>query len=92
MQAKRDALQGIWEKQERLQEATRNDANPKQDCALDLKDAQEVEAESLQKSLQLIDSTGGKRRRSIRKSLRKFGSSGRTRTYNPSVNSRMLYH
>ena len=22
----------------------------------------------------------------------KFGSSGRTRTYNPSVNSRMLYH
>ena len=26
------------------------------------------------------------------KSFRMFGSSGRTRTYNPSVNSRMLYH
>jgi len=24
--------------------------------------------------------------------LKRIGSSGRTRTYNPSVNSRMLYH
>jgi hypothetical protein len=27
-----------------------------------------------------------------RRSKKKIGSSGRTRTYNPSVNSRMLYH
>jgi hypothetical protein len=27
-----------------------------------------------------------------RVAILKFGSSGRTRTYNPSVNSRMLYH
>ena len=34
----------------------------------------------------------GLRFQSFSQGFEKFGSSGRTRTYNPSVNSRMLYH
>jgi hypothetical protein len=52
MQAKRDALQAIWEKQEQVEHPITNDANPAQDCSPEPTDAQEVERESLQKSLQ----------------------------------------
>ena len=54
--------------------------------------AQEIEGESLQNSLQSGVSGGRKHRKAARKPLKRIGSSGRTRTYNPSVNSRMLYH
>ena len=91
MQAKRDALQVIGENQKRAG-GTVNNAKPAQDCSPEPTDAQEVERESLQKSLQSGNSGGGKHRRTARKSLKRIGSSGRTRTYNPSVNSRMLYH
>jgi len=92
MEAKREALEAIWKKQEQAQDAIQNDAKAKQDCSPDRVNAQEVEGESLQKSLQVGVSRGQKHRRSARKSLKRIGSSGRTRTYNPSVNSRMLYH
>ena len=54
--------------------------------------AQQIEGEYPQKSPQsgnLERSGVGKKGRKL---LKGFGSSGRTRTYNPSVNSRMLYH
>jgi hypothetical protein len=48
--------------------------------------------ESLQKSLQSCNFEGHRRPWRARKSKKIIGSSGRTRTYNPSVNSRMLCH
>ncbi len=50
------------------------------------------EGESLQKSLQSCNFGGHRGSAKRRKSLKRIGSSGRTRTYNPSVNSRMLCH
>ena len=48
--------------------------------------------QALQKSLQCDDCGGHPGVVRARKSLKTIGSSGRTRTYNPSVNSRMLCH
>ncbi len=85
MKAKRAALESILE-------------NPSdslvqvQDNSPVTTDAQRAEAGSLQESLQSPSFCGVKDRKAARKSLKRFGSSGRTRTYNPSVNSRMLYH
>jgi integrase len=53
---------------------------------------QGFEGESLQKSLQSCNFGGHRRVGRGAKSLKINGSSGRTRTYNPSVNSRMLCH
>ena len=53
---------------------------------------QHFEGESLQKSLQSCNSEGHRGVVRARKSKKLIGSSGRTRTYNPSVNSRMLCH
>jgi integrase len=53
---------------------------------------QHFEGESLQKSLQSCNSEGHRGVVRARKSKILIGSSGRTRTYNPSVNSRMLCH
>ena len=53
---------------------------------------QHFEGESLQKSLQSCNFEGHRGVVKPRKSKNLFGSSGRTRTYNPSVNSRMLCH
>jgi hypothetical protein len=53
---------------------------------------QHFEGESLQKSLQSCNSEGHRGATKARKSKILIGSSGRTRTYNPSVNSRMLCH
>jgi integrase len=91
MQAKRDALQAIWEKQEQVEHPITNDAKATLDCSPEPTDTQDVERESLQKSLQSGDWRGGKHRRGGRKSLKIIGSSGRIRTYNPSVNSRTAY-
>src|ERR1017187_9308288 len=51
---------------------------------------QHFEGESLQKSLQSCNFEGHRGVVKPRKSKNLFGSSGRTRTYNPSVNSRTL--
>ena len=88
MQAKRDALQVIGENQERAEDAV-NNTKQTQDCSLEPTDAQQVERESLQKSLQSRESGGRNHRKVARKPLKRIGSSGRTRTYNPSVNSRI---
>jgi integrase len=53
---------------------------------------QHFEGESLQKSLQSCNFEGHRGVTEARKSKILIGSSGRTRTYNPSVNSRMLCH
>jgi integrase len=53
---------------------------------------QRFEGESLQKSLQSCNFEGHRGVVRARKPMKIIGSSGRTRTYNPSVNSRMLCH
>ena len=93
MQAKREALEAVWKNQQDAEKRKKEeDANRAQDCLPERNDTKEIEGESLQKSLQSGASTGAAHRRKARKSLKRIGSSGRTRTYNPSVNSRMLYH
>jgi len=92
MKAKREALDAVWRKQAEVEGSRGNAPKPAQDYSSESGTALQIEGESLQKSLQSGDSGGGKHRRSSRKSLKRIGSSGRTRTYNPSVNSRMLYH
>ena len=93
MEAKRNALDEVWKKQQAAQVKKKAEKSPSvQDRSPVIADDQEVEVESLQKSLQSGVSKGSSNRRAARKPLKRFGSSGRTRTYNPSVNSRMLYH
>jgi integrase len=53
---------------------------------------QHFEGESLQKSLHSCNFEGHRGTGREGKLLKRIGSSGRTRTYNPSVNSRMLCH
>ena len=87
------ALEAIGKKQQDAENMKRQeDAQRATECSPMSAEAHEIEGESLQKSLQSGDSREGKHRRRIRKLLKRIGSSGRTRTYNPSVNSRMLYH
>ena len=85
MEAKRTALESIVQKQPAEPvEAEQNHA-PLPTVT------QQIEGEYPQKSPQsgnLGKVCGGKKER---KSLKRIGSSGRIRTYNPSVNSRMLY-
>ena len=71
MQAKRDALQVIGENQKRAED-TVNNAKPAQDCSPEPTDAQEVERESLQKSLQSRETRGGNHRKAARKSLKEL--------------------
>jgi hypothetical protein len=81
MEAKREALETVWKKQQEA-EAQRQaeEAKPAQACSPSSADAQKVEVESLQKSLQSGVSGGLKGRKRVRKSLKRIGSSGRTRT------------
>jgi len=90
MKAKREALDAVWKKQQESpdgKEPKRTQAA--HDCSPDGGVAKEVEGESLQKSLQSDVSRDLKHRKRDRKLLKIIGSSGRTRTYNPSVNSRI---
>jgi hypothetical protein len=48
MEAKREALQAIWKKQEQAQDAIQNDVKAKRDCSPERVNAQEDEGESLQ--------------------------------------------
>jgi len=63
-----------------------------QDCSELPVNTHGFEGESLQKSLQSCNFGGHRGTSRGRKSMKIIGSSGRTRTYNPSVNSRMLCH
>jgi len=89
MKAKREALDAVWKKQQEGTDGVKAErAQGTQDCSPECSDAKKVEGESLQKSLQSRVSRGLKDRNRARKSLKRIGSAGRTRTYNPSVNSR----
>ena len=92
MEAKREALDAVWRHQTAAMSEAANEQKPEQNYSAASGNDQEVEGESLQKSLQSVKSTGWKHRGGGPKLLKRIGSSGRTRTYNPSVNSRMLYH
>jgi integrase len=93
MEAKREALEAVSKKQQAAENKKKEeDEKREQECSSVSVGAKGIEEESLQKSLQSDVSGGLKQREGARKLLKINGSSGRTRTYNPSVNSRMLYH
>ena len=81
MEAKRTALESILEKPDGAPAAIQTgSAVPS--------DAQQIERGSQQKSLQSVSKCGRKQNREASKLLKVIGSSGRTRAYNPLVNSR----
>jgi len=88
MEAKRTALETIVQKRA----TPTTDGNGSQSYSESTTVALHFEGESLQKSLQSRDFEGHRSVYGKRKLLKGIGSSGRTRTYNPSVNSRMLCH
>ena len=88
MEAKRNALETVVQK--RATSAT--EENTLQDYPEVPANAQDFEGQSLQKSLHSANFEGHRGVYRRRKLLKIIGSSGRTRTYNPSVNSRMLCH
>ena len=68
---KREALDAVWKKQEENRNGKAADqARGTQACSQERTDAQEVEGESLQKSLQSAVSKGANHRRTTRKSLK----------------------
>jgi len=69
-----------------------NGKNCEDQCSLSITNAQGFDLRSPQKSPQSGDFEGHRGVGRGSKSLKINGSSGRTRTYNPSVNSRMLCH
>jgi integrase len=83
MEAKRKALESIV--QQKAEVAT--PAESKQGSSPAPTVDQPVEGQHPQKSPQAADSSRHCTTKKERKSLKRFGSSGRTRTYNPSVNS-----
>jgi integrase len=88
MKAKREALESVVKP---TSPSNSEAMIEQQECDPLRVNEQKVEGESLQKSLQSDDFQGQRKGGKARKSLKRFGSSGRIRTYNPSVNSRMLY-
>jgi hypothetical protein len=86
MEAKRTALESI------VQEEPPRPTEPEQNHSPVPTVKQQIEGEYPQKSPQSGYSSKDCRGKKDRKPLKGIGSSGRTRTYNPSVNSRMLYH
>ena len=83
MEAKRKALESIVPKQAEAPSPTQSAQDRSQVPTI----AHRVEGEYPQKSPQSGDSEGNRKAGKARKSLKRFGSSGRIRTYNPSVNS-----
>jgi integrase len=80
MQAKRDALDAVGKKQREAENKKREeDAKREQECSPVGADAQEIEGESLQKSLQSGVSQGGTHRKAARKPLKRIGSPSWTR-------------
>ena len=92
MEAKRDALEAVWRKEQEAVSRKSEKAEGTQSSSRLLPTALLMEGESLQKSLQGTKNEGKKGCRGTSKCLKRIGSSARTRTWNPSVNSRMLYH
>ena len=91
MEAKRVALESILKKQP-VESQQRQHAEATQNQSPTPAVATHFEGESLQKSLQWVENQGHRGVRRAANSIKRNGSSGRTRTYNPSVNSRMLCH
>jgi len=92
MQAKRNALEAILPKQpirttESMQTAPNTNMQREPEVKKPL--VQEIHVKESPQVERKNHSLRGKRNGKL---LKSFGSSGRTRTYNPSVNSRMLYH
>ncbi len=92
MQAKREALEAVWRKEQKAMSLKSENERPMQNCSTVVPTTLQVEAQSLQKSLQRLQNRGQRGCQYVAKPLKRNGSSARTRTWNPSVNSRMLYH
>jgi hypothetical protein len=84
MEAKRAALESIVQKQPLTPVKSDQKRSPAHTFT------QQIERQYPQKFPQSADSSQVCSRKKDRKSLKRFGSSGRTRTYNPSVNSRIF--
>ena len=70
MQAKREALEAVWKKQQEAEEKKKSeDAKREQECSSVSAGAKEIEGESLQKSLQSSVSGGLKHRKRVGKSF-----------------------
>jgi len=89
MEAKREALEALWRKGQETISRKAEGAEPVQDSSPVLLSASAVEGVSLQKSLRGTKNPIQKECRGVSKSLKRFGSSARTRTWNPSVNSQV---
>ena len=87
MEAKGEALEAVWRKRQETISRKAEDAEPVQDSSAVLVAAPAVEGASLQKSLRSSKNQVQKVCRGVSKSLKRIGSSARTRTWNPSVNS-----
>jgi hypothetical protein len=73
MEAKREALNAVWKKQEESEQSKQaSEANRAQDCSPQSTDAQKTEGGSLQESLQLGVPTAAKRRRAARMLLKRL--------------------
>jgi integrase len=90
MEAKREALEAVLQKQQAT--AKKKEPEQAQPCPPIVPVSNALEGESLQIPLQGMQKEGQKGCRRVSNLLKRNGSSGRTRTCNPSVNSRMLYH
>jgi hypothetical protein len=75
MKAKREALEAVWKKQQESQNSDQTEPDKAlQDCSPARSDAQEVEGESLQKSLESGVSKGSSSGKVPRKLLKIIGS------------------
>jgi len=92
MQAKREALEAVWRREQEAMSLKAKAGETKQNYSVAPATARPVEGQSLQKSLQGFQNGRGHRCKGTAKPLKRTGSSAWTRTRNPSVNSRMLYH
>jgi hypothetical protein len=88
MQAKRDALESVVSTPS---SSSLEISMAVKDCDPALIKSHGSEGMSLQKSLQSNEVEAVRSQKKRAKLLKRIGSSGRIRTYNPSVNSRMLY-
>jgi hypothetical protein len=88
MEAKRHALESVVKSASTTKPVTQNLEGQ---CNLACEDVQKIEGVSLQKSLQSGDFEKHRKMGQTGKALKRFGSSGRIRTYNPSVNSYIVY-
>lgn len=90
MKAKREALEAVHRQSKASDSTTPTAPKDARTCSEESGSTQRYEGASLQKSLHSAERQDKEQKGGRRKLLKGIGSSGRTRTYNPSVNSHLL--